>query len=367
MLATILIVEDEPSVREILTWRLKEDGYECDSAPNASLALKLLNGGKRYELMMSDIRMPGISGVELLKHVRDLDPDMAVIMVTAVNDVNIAIETLKLGAFDYITKPFNLDEVCISVERALEKRTLVQKNREYQMYLEEKVEEQTREIRVLYLDAIKSLVSALEAKDKYTEGHSRRVTLFAVEIARRMALPRDNIRKIYLAGLLHDIGKIGVRESVLNKPTQLDSEEFSHIHRHPSLSARILFPILRDSEVLGYIRHHHEHWDGSGRPDGLEKTEIPLGARILAVADAFDAITSDRPYRTARTVSFAVEEIVSHSGTQFDPEIISAFQRFVSESLEGIDYLRPVVDRIFPDLRSSTPSMDNIIERGVKK
>lgn len=363
MLANILIVEDEPSVREILSWRLTEEGHHCDALPSATSALEALKAGRKYDLLVSDIRMPGLSGIELLKHVREIEPDMAVIMVTAVSDMTIAIETLKMGAYDYITKPFNLDEVCIAVERAMEKRNLILKNREYQLFLEEKVEEQTREIKNLYLDAIKSLVSALEAKDKYTEGHSRRVTCYAVEIAKRSGLPTTQINKIYLAGLLHDIGKIGIKESILNKPTTLNAEEISHIYHHPDISAKILFPILRDKDILGYVKHHHEFWDGSGRPDGLKGTIIPIGARIMSVADSFDAITSDRPYRSARTVSYAVMEIQRCSGTQFDPDVVGFFLSFVKDYFRGIEFLRPVVEKIFPELQGSTPELGVILDR----
>ncbi|MBP7868227.1 MAG: response regulator [Acidobacteria bacterium] len=357
----VLIVEDEPSVREILSWRLTEEGYNCVTVSNGVVALESIQSGACYDLMITDIRMPGMSGLELLKEVRRSQPDMAVIMITAVNDINIAVETLKLGASDYITKPFNLDEVCISCERALEKRNLVLKNREYRQSLEEKLKARAREIENLYIDAIKSLVSALEAKDKYTEGHSRRVTRYALEIAKRMDMPSDKIQKIYLAGLLHDIGKIGVKESILTKPDMLTSDEYSHIYLHSTLSAKILYPIFRDSEIVGYVKHHHERWDGTGRPDGLRGEQIPIGARVLAVADSFDAMTSDRPYRTARPVSVAVNEIRRCAGTQFDNEVVSAFLVFVHESFNGIEYLRPVLGKIFPDLQLGAEPLEGLI------
>lgn len=363
MFASVMIVEDEPSVREILCWRLTEEGYQCEAVPNAVEALTKIRNGQACDLVVSDIRMPGLSGIELLKELRQSFPDIAVIMVTAVSDMSTAIETLKMGAYDFITKPFNLDEVLIAVDRALEKRDLILKNREYQMYLEDRVEEQTRQIKNLYLDAIKSLVSALEAKDKYTEGHSRRVTCYAVEISRRLNLAAEQIHKIYLAGLLHDIGKIGVKESILNKPTALDAEEVSQIYHHPDISAKILYPILRDRDVLGYVKHHHEYWDGTGRPDGLKHTSIPIGARIMAVADSFDAITSDRPYRSARPISFAVNEIQRCSGSQFDPDVVTAFLRFVHECFPGIEYLRPVVDSLFPDLQNSSTNLRDLFEQ----
>jgi len=361
MAASILIVEDEPSVREILCWRLTEEGYRCVTVPGAREALQALEGGDAFELMISDIRMPGMSGVDLLKTVRQMVPDMAVVMVTAVSDVNTAIETLRLGACDYITKPFNLDEVCIAVERALEKRDLILRNRDYQLHLEEKVEEQTRELRTLYLDAFKSLVSALEAKDKYTEGHSRRVTIYAVLIARTMGLDPAVIQKIHLAGLMHDIGKIGIPETLLNKSATLTPEEYASLNRHPIISSRILRPILRDPDVLDFVRHHHENYDGSGGPEGLAGEDIPLGARILAVADAFDAITSDRPYREAGTVPYAVDEISRNAGIQFDPKVVAAFREFAVEYFAGVEFLRPVVMRIFPELQNSTPDFDQVL------
>ena len=358
MANSILIVEDEPSVREILSWRLTEEGYQCTTVPNGVAALEFMQSGSSFDLMITDIRMPGMSGLELLKEVRRTQPDMAVIMITAVNDINIAVETLKLGASDYITKPFNLDEVCIAAERALEKRTLVLKNREYRQSLEEQLKARAREIENLYIDAIKSLVSALEAKDKYTEGHSRRVTCYAVEIAKKMDLPVEITHKIHLAGLLHDIGKIGVRESVLGKTDALTDEEYVHIIDHTTLSAKILYPIFRDSEIVDYVKYHHERWDGKGRPDGLKGNEIPIGARVLAVADSFDAMTSDRPYRAARPVSMAVNEIHRCSGSQFDGAVVSAFLLFARECFSGIEQLRPVIGRIFPDLEPGARIQD---------
>ena len=355
----ILVTEDEESVREIIKWALEENGFEVITAVNGKDALDKFKKHE-FHLVLSDIKMPVMTGMELLKNIKNLDPDMPVIMVTAVSDVNIALDALKNGAYDYVTKPFNIEELLVAVKRALEKRELILKNLEYQEYLEKKVEEQTREIKNLYLNAIKSLVFALEAKDKYTEGHSKRVTFYACEIAKRMRLSALLIHKIHLAGLLHDIGKIGVRESILNKPGKLTPDEYRHIYDHPVVGAKILTPVLKDKDILNFIRHHHERYDGSGRPDKLLGEEIPLGARILAVADTFDAMTSDRPYRKALTVDFAIKEIKRCSGSQFDPVVVIHFLDFVEEKLEKIVYIKPVLSEIFPEIEKEEFLVENI-------
>ncbi len=355
----ILVTEDEESVREIISWCLKENGYSVVTAENGKVALEKFKKDT-FHLILSDIKMPQMTGIELLKEIKRIDSDMPVIMVTAVSDVNIALDALKNGAYDYVTKPFNLEELIIAVKRALEKRELILKNKEYQQFLEQKVEEQTREIKTLYLNAIKSLVFALEAKDKYTEGHSKRVTFYACEIAKRMGLSNLMIHKIHLAGLLHDIGKIGVKESILNKPGKLTNDEYKHIYDHPVTGAKILTPVLKDKDILSFIRHHHERYDGTGRPDGLKGEEIPLGARILAVADTFDAITSDRPYRKALTVDFALKEIKRCSGSQFDPIVVIHFMDFAEEKLKNVIYIKPVINDIFPEIEREEFLVENM-------
>jgi putative nucleotidyltransferase with HDIG domain len=232
---------------------------------------------------------------------------------------------MKAGAYDYVTKPFNLDEVSFSVRRALEKRRLELENRDYQQHLEQKVEEQAQKIRASFFNAITALAYALEAKDVYTSGHSQRVTEISEAIAEHLGLPRETIEKIRLAGLVHDIGKIGVRESVLNKPGSLSDEEFKHVRLHSQTGERILKPIVDDKEILKAVRHHHERYDGAGYPDGLKGEQIPQLARIIAVADTFDAMTSERSYRKALTEEEACAEVERCRGTQFDPEAADAF------------------------------------------
>lgn len=322
----ILIVDDEEVIRRFLHQRLSSEGYQCQEASSADQALDELKSNPT-ELVLLDIKMPGKSGMELLPELKVRYPDTAVIMATAIADTSTAIQCMKEGAYDYITKPFNLDEVVLSVGKALEKRRLELENRDYQQHLEQQVEEQAKKIRASFLNAITALAYALEAKDIYTSGHSQRVTEISVAIARELGMPQDSIDKIRLAGLVHDIGKIGIRESVLNKPASLTDEESKHIKSHCEAGERILTPIVEDEEILKAVRHHHERYDGMGYPDGLRGEQIPLGARILAVADTFDAMTSERPYRAAMSDEAACAEIERCKGTQFDPEVADAFLR----------------------------------------
>ncbi len=320
----ILLVDDEEMIRRLLSQKLSAEGYRCERAANAEQALEKLKGDS-IELVILDIKMPGKSGVELLPEIKAKYPDTAVIMATAVSDAGTAINCMRAGAYDYVTKPFNLDEVSFSVSRALEKRRLELENRDYQQHLEQKVEEQAQKIRASFFNAITALAYALEAKDVYTSGHSQRVTEVSVTIAKHLGLPKETIEKIRLAGLVHDIGKIGIRESVLNKPGNLTEEEYEHIKLHSETGERILKPIVDDEEILKAVRHHHERYDGTGYPDGLKGEQVPRLARIIAVADTFDAMTSERPYRKALTKEAACAEVERCRGTQFDPQAADAF------------------------------------------
>jgi putative two-component system response regulator len=320
----ILLVDDEEMIRRLLNQKLSAEGYRCVPAANAQQALAKLKKAP-IELVILDIKMPGRSGAELLPEIKAKYPDTAVIMATAVSDASTAINCMKSGAYDYVTKPFNLDEVALSVERALEMRRLELENRDYQQHLEQKVEEQAQKIRASFFNAITALAYALEAKDVYTSGHSQRVTEIAVAIAGKMGLPKESLEKIRLASLVHDIGKIGVRESVLNKPGSLSEEEYKHVRLHSETGERILNPIVDDEEILKAVRHHHERYDGWGYPDGLRGEEIPQLARIIAVADTFDAMTSERSYRKALSKEEACAEVERCKGTQFDPKAADAF------------------------------------------
>ena len=320
----ILIVDDEDAIRRLLHRKLSSEGFQCWEAGDAEQALGKLKNNT-VDLVILDIKMPGKSGIELLPEIKASYPDTAVVMGTATTDINIAIHCMKHGAYDYITKPFNMDEVIISTGRALEKRRLELENKDYQQHLEDKVAEQAKKIRSSFLSAITSLAYALEAKDKYTSGHSQRVADFSMAIAKEMGLKQESIEKIKLAGLVHDIGKIGVMESVLNKPGRLTEEEYKHVQKHPEIGERILAPVANTDEILKLVRSHHERYDGTGYPDGLKGIQIPLCARILAIADAYEAMTSERPYREAMSDKEAQAKVERGAGSQFDPEVSDVF------------------------------------------
>jgi response regulator RpfG family c-di-GMP phosphodiesterase len=329
--ASILVVDDEDFIREIICRKLKGSGFQCDSAPSAEDALARI-AQNNYDCVLSDIHMPGMSGVDLLRQIKLQNQDLAVILVTGAPDIDAALEAMRLGAYDHLSKPLNLAALEMSVDRALEKKRLVEENREYQRNLESMVEERTKQLsaanedlRRLFTGSIKALAQALEAKDEYTQGHSARVAEESVSIARYLSLSDTEIQRIWLAGYLHDIGKIGIKEAVLNKPGKLNEEEWDLIQQHPVVAGRILGPIPELSDIIDIIVHHHERYDGSGYPDGLEGNSIPLGARILAVADTYDALTSRRPYRDSLTLEEAHRILEEAAGTYLDPVIARAF------------------------------------------
>jgi len=319
---TLLIVDDEAAIRRVLCQKLSREGYQCEEADATEQVLNTL-ATSPIALVILDIKMPGKSGIELLPEIKSGYPDTAVIMATAVTDINVAIQCLKQGADDYICKPFNLEEVSLAVQRALEKRRLQLEIREYQQFLEEKVEEQTGEIRKIFLGAIEALVSALEAKDKYTGGHSRRVTEIALALGNELGLSAQDMEDLRWGSLLHDIGKIAIDQAIQNKPDRLTPEEYEHIMIHVHVGADIVQPVV-NGKITEMIAHHHDHYDGSGLHQVIAGSDIPLGARILAVADAFDAMISDRPYRSAMSITEAIDEIKRCAGTQFDPVVVTA-------------------------------------------
>ena len=327
----VLIVDDELRLRQVLMRLMSRDGFEVAEAASAEAALAYLERTP-VTLVLSDLRMPGMDGTELLRAIRERWPDTAVVMITAVADVEVAVSCLSLGAMDYLTKPFHLEEVRARVRQALERRALLVEKRAYQRQLEGQVAEQARRIETLFLASMQSLADALEVKDPYTRGHSERVSRYSVAIAAALGMPGDALDQIELGGHLHDLGKIGVREAVLNKPGPLTPEEYAHIMTHPVVGWRLLAPLLVDMPMaLRVVRSHHERLDGRGVPDGLAGDAIPLEARIAAVADSFDAMTSHRPYRRGMTVEAAVAELVRCAGGQYDPEVVEAFLRSLAD------------------------------------
>jgi putative nucleotidyltransferase with HDIG domain len=321
-----LVVDDEPVVRRAVARMLETQGFSCLEAGTGREALDILDGTGELPLIVSDLRMPELDGLGFLAQVRRLFPDTAVVMLSGMAETSVAVECLHLGAADFLTKPVSVGEMHARVARALEKRALVMQNRYYQAHLERRVQEQAERIRELFLEGVQMLARALEAKDPCLRGHSVRVSRYAVETAKRLGLAEPLIEQIRLGGELHDIGKIGTREAVLQKPGTLTEDERNQICEHPVLGERMLAPLARESpSVLRVVRSHHERLDGAGFPDGLHGDAIPLEARIVAVADAFDAMTSERPYRAPRPPADALGELHHVAGTQLDPDAVTAF------------------------------------------
>lgn len=320
-----LVVDDEPHLRRVLVRVMQADGFVCEEAASGVEALEVLSR-QATTLVLSDLHMPEMDGIGLLREVRARHPDVAVVMITAVADVATAVSCLGAGAMDYLTKPFHIEEVRARVRQALDKRRLVLENRDYQERLEERVAAQSRRLEQLFLASIQSLADALEVKDPYTHGHSVRVSQYSSVIARALGLDPEVVRQVELGGRVHDIGKIGVRESVLNKSGPLTDEEYQHIMTHPVVGWRILSPLLTEMpKALNIVRSHHERFDGRGLPDKRAGEEIPLEARIAAVADTFDAMTSARPYRPGVPVAATIAELRRCAGAQFDPVVVDVF------------------------------------------
>jgi cyclic di-GMP phosphodiesterase len=345
----VLIVDDDPAVRDVLSEGLDGSGYVCDTASDGAEALRKIERSA-FELVVSDIDMPRMDGVGLLKEVKRLRPDTEIIMLTGVLDIETAIQAIRLGANDYLTKPFNLGEVRVTVERALEKRRLLLENREYQRTLETRVQERTAELRhknreveelfarlnSSYQTTLEALATALDTRDSETMGHSLRVAAYTVAVARQMGVGEPELTDMYRGALLHDVGKIGIPDAILRKPSKLTAEEWVEMRKHPEIGYRILQGInfLEGARLI--VLSHQERYDGNGYPRGLRGSEIPLGARIFAVVDTLDAMTSDRCYRKALAYDAAREEITKYRGTQFDPDVVDTFLRISSEEWAAI-------------------------------
>jgi response regulator RpfG family c-di-GMP phosphodiesterase len=339
--ARILVADDEPEIRHVLS-DLLSPLYECEAVGSAEEAIELLSGGA-YDLVISDIMMGGMSGLELIPRVRELSPDTVVIMISGVQTVESAINALRAGAFDYVMKPFDLHHVEAAVSRALEHHFLRVEKRRYETYLEEMVAQRTEELdgalRSLgdaYRTTLKALTAALETRDSETHGHSERVVNFSLRLGQELGLSAEQMRSLEFGSLLHDIGKIGVPDAILRKPAKLTEEEWVRMREHPLHGQRILRGIEFLEGAAKVVAQHHERWDGSGYPLGLRGAQIDLNARIFAVADAFDAITSDRVYRAGRSYEAALAELDEHAGRQFDPRVVEAFRRVPAEEWDEI-------------------------------
>jgi response regulator RpfG family c-di-GMP phosphodiesterase len=322
-----LVVDDEISVRQALVRVVKSCGYQVVEAGSGPEALAALEHDD-VDLLISDLQMPGMDGVRLLGLVQERWPNVATIIVTGVAEIDTAVHLLQAGAYDYITKPFGVGEVRARMQQALQKRKLLVENRQYHDHLSDLVRVQAARIEELFLEAVQTVVHALEAKDAYTQGHSARVSAYSGRTAVELGISKVDIQLIELSAEVHDVGKIGVRESVLFKPGRLTDDEYRHIMEHAVIGARILAPLFKNApQALAIVRSHHERLDGSGFPDGLRGDAVPFFARLVGVADAFDAMTSGRTYRPAMPVDRALQELSDHAGTQFDPDVVAAFLR----------------------------------------
>jgi putative nucleotidyltransferase with HDIG domain len=328
----ILVVDDEEPIREIVCSMLQNASYQCEQACSGVAALAILGRDSNFQLVLTDLMMPELDGIGLLEVIKLKYQDIPVVMVTAVHDISVALAAIRNGAYDYLLKPFEREQLLAVVRRALEANRLRVENRTYQSNLEALVDQRTKELRETIAElersydvTLEALGDALDLKDAETEGHSKRVTAFTIQIARAMGLDQQTLRALARGAFLHDIGKMAIPDAILRKPYPLNGEEKDVVQEHSYLGYRMLKKIPFLAEAAEIVYAHQEHWDGTGYPRQLKGKEIPLGARIFAVADTLDAITSDRPYRAARSVEAARDEIAAWSGRQFDPFVVDAF------------------------------------------
>ena len=330
--ARLLIVDDEPEIRNVLHDFLCES-YRCEAVGSAEEALARLST-EEFDLIISDITMKGMSGLEFVPYALNLAPELVIIMISGMQTIESAIGALRTGAFDYIMKPFDLRHVEVAIQRALKHHELLQAKRRYEHYLEDLIRQRTDELNQAlssvedsYRMTLKALAAALETRDTDTHGHSERVVTFSLRLGREMGLDKDQLRSLEFGSLLHDIGKIGIPDAILRKPTRLTDEEWEKMRQHPQLGERILCGIKFLEGAARVVGQHHEKWDGSGYPRGLRAEEIDLNARIFAVADAFDAIISHRVYRAGKSYELAAAELDRCAGQHFDHQVVAAFYR----------------------------------------
>ena len=324
--AHVLIVDDEFYIQEVLLSTFEEVGFDCKTASSVEEAISML-AKERFDLAFTDIRMPGKSGTELLEHIASHYPQTIVIMITAMDTATTAVEMIRKGAYDYIVKPFNLEQAILAANRALDKLRLEAAFREYQKYLEQSAEERAAETRRLFYSMTQVLIRLLEIKAPFHAGHATRVAEMARYVARELKLTEDGVRKVYLAALLHDVGLIAVEDTILSKNSLLTLDEQAKLRDSHSVSDEVLKPIISDEEILKCIRHHHERFDGTGYPDGLRGNIIPLGARIISVVEAFEAMTQPRPYRPAMPPEAAIAELHRCIDSQFDRHVVKVFEK----------------------------------------
>lgn len=332
---TVLVVDDEEPIRNALRKFLKQQEFEVYAAGSADEALQQLRLHK-VALMLSDIRMPGTSGVDLVPQALEIEPDLAILMLTAVNDATSAALCMQRGAMDYLTKPIELADLGRAVQRAIKRRQMLLENRHLNQWLKEEVTTRTAELHRqqhrmerISTATLEALVNALEAKDPYLRGHSARVADLSANIATELGMDEEEVDRLRMAGRLHDLGKIGTRDAVVNKEGPLTPEEFEHVKQHVIIGAQILAPLVHLGDIVSMVKSHHERWDGTGYPDGLRGEEIPKGGRIIAAAEVYDALTTSRPYQEKMTPEQAVERMADLSGTVLDAIVYDALLHIV--------------------------------------
>jgi putative nucleotidyltransferase with HDIG domain len=335
--ARILVVDDESHVRSMIGATLERLGYDVQLAAGSRDALEILERNS-FDLVLTDIVMADGNGITLLDRIRTQQPHLPVVMVTAIHDISVAIDAMRRGAYDYLLKPFEREHLAATVLRALDHRQALQESHKYQQNLEQVVQARTEMLRQAmeelehsYDITLEALGDALDLKDSETEGHSKRVTAYTIALARAMGISQAQIKVIARGAFLHDIGKMAIPDEILRKPGPLTSEEQEIMREHCTRGYLILRKIPFLSEAAEIVRTHQEHYDGSGYPTGLRGNEIPIGARIFSVADTLDAITSDRPYRKARSFDAAQQEVLRCSGSQFDPSVVEIFLKIPNE------------------------------------
>jgi putative nucleotidyltransferase with HDIG domain len=329
--ARVLAVDDEAAARKLLSIILGPPAFRCTTAGNGEEALAALQR-EPFDAVISDLQMPGISGMELLTQVRRRFPHVAFLVTTGVDDVDVGVQAMRWGADDYLVKPLQENVVIGSLERALHKQQLEIEVENYREHLEEMVAERTAQVQAAlqkiecsYEDTLQALGAAIDLRDSETAGHSQRVCRYAQEMARALGLSYGELRTIARGAYLHDIGKLGIPDGILLKPGPLGPDEWKVMQEHVQIGFDLVKGISFLADAAEIILTHHERFDGSGYPGGLKGSEIPLGARIFSIADALDAITSDRPYRRASSFAYARERIRSLSGQHFDPRVVDVF------------------------------------------
>jgi response regulator RpfG family c-di-GMP phosphodiesterase len=332
----ILVADDEVYIQEIVLSTLLEAGHECIATGTPEQTMEQLNR-QLFHVAFVSVRLPGAKPVELFKQLHESYPDLILVAMTPADSANTVIQTIRSGAFDCLVKPFQLEEVLDVMTRAVERRRVDSAAREYQKYLEHLAEERAVETRRLFYATIQVLIRLLELKIPFNAGHAARVAEMCRYVARELKMTVDGVRKVYLAALLHDVGLFVVTDLLLNKEAVLTADEFKQVRAHAALAEEVLKPILADDEVLKYIRHHHERYDGSGHPDSLKGNIIPLGARIIAVVEAFEAMTRDRPYRHAFSSDEALAELRRCADSQFDPQVVGVFTELHESIFRNLD------------------------------